>query len=272
MVMHGLCPLLGLTHLLAGFLITSSTTITVGPTGQFQTIDAAVTYLMGMIIAAPVTIQLQDGTYSTTSGFQFGYFNANAQIYVQGNVADKSKVVIQCAGACCTATPCYLIRAQPGSDSIVFTQLTVSGTGCSNCIGIYAINGGRAQFTNCAMSGVLIAAWADSGTFLSVGYTDPSCSSSASACGFLLTTGPCPCYYATGGAFLAVGGTVTGSNTGIAVFAEGGGISAGELVINNFATGVQCTGAGQVEIAGAPPTYTSVTTHCSCTNVGPQSC
>lgn len=212
---------------------------------------------------ADVYLQLADGTYATTTGFSFGGFTITGghRLYVQGNTGDMSKVVFQCSGACCTSGTCKLLST--GTDGVYFYQITVSGAGCTGCVGMLAGGGGTSFFSSSAMSGVVTAFQADGpNTWLYVYVTHPSCA------------GVGPCFYTTNGAFITTYGPVTGNGAAgsIAVYAESGSINAAELNINNFDVGIKCSGAGSVYIPNGSPAYTSVNTHCSCSTVGPQSC
>lgn len=113
-------------------LIDEPTTIRVP--ADHATLSDAMAWLRRHSLAARVTVQIADGTYTHTEGVDLGHRDG-ALVRIVGNTGDASRVVLQFNG---TQDGLYLVRGR-GLDGL--SGLTIRGDGTTESVGIWVGEG-----------------------------------------------------------------------------------------------------------------------------------
>lgn len=122
-------------------------TWTVGPDGDYQTIQAAVEAASRLRIApaAELIIEVADGTYTFTDVVGLNHGDGD-RISLIGNEVDPSAVVLSCPGITCVAA----------ANNRVFGLLagvTVQGDSSAGTVGVLAVAGGAVNLRNVVIDG-----------------------------------------------------------------------------------------------------------------------
>lgn len=208
--------------------------------GAFLTLQKALDTVASLDISIyDVTINVADGTYSTTTGNIVKQPVGSGKIYITGNTGTPANVVFTTTGVMTTSTG--TIAAARVSNTVIINGVTFTSSGSGTRYAILSSGGSLIQLQNCVFgSGYSIHIRSEFGASIDVvgNYTvSGSCESHINAgingtyrcLAYTITISGTPAWsssfalVSTGGIAVIVGATFSGSATGVRYSVSGNG-------------------------------------------------